>query len=428
MSTFDEYRKIFKLKENFTEEDLTNAYRKLALKYHPDVNKSYDATEKFKKINAAYSYLKDYISNGNYSSSSSTYSSNYNYQENNKKDNDTFYEENSSNYSYSNSTNYNYEDFANGYYSYQQSQNANSQGGYGCVITLLLIIIFALLGHLLFSDEPDITFERNFDKQETQTPQTSSNSKTSSDYNSVLSNTNNRTENTNEYDYFENDSDSVNKNAASNVNFAPYMQELERRIKMNWDPPKGNTSNQVVVMFRVAKDGSIMSVNVKDSSGSYPADTAAINAVKLTAPFRPLPAEFKGNYVDIQFTFAYNVLGSPQPKQQYNYIKQYEPNIQPTFPKPTKKNTQNITVPKPPKNKIVQTPKVPTPQKTQPQTQDNSSLNINQKEYEKQMKKLEKAVKKQEKKFQKEQKKAKKELEKELKRLEKQRKKENNIN
>ena len=37
---------------------------------------------------------------------------------------------------------------------------------------------------------------------------------------------------------------------------------------------------------------------------------AALNAVKLTAPFRPLPPEFKGNSVDIQFTFDYNVLGA----------------------------------------------------------------------------------------------------------------------
>ena len=37
--------------------------------------------------------------------------------------------------------------------------------------------------------------------------------------------------------------------------FGPYMRELQRRIKMNWDPPKGNESKRVVLLFKIAKDG-----------------------------------------------------------------------------------------------------------------------------------------------------------------------------
>ncbi len=92
--------------------------------------------------------------------------------------------------------------------------------------------------------------------------------------------------------------------------FGPYMRELQRRIKMNWDPPKGNESKRVVLMFKIAKDGRLLSCNVYKSSGLPNADKAAINAVQATAPFRPLPAEFKGQHIDIQFTFDYNVFGA----------------------------------------------------------------------------------------------------------------------
>ena len=91
--------------------------------------------------------------------------------------------------------------------------------------------------------------------------------------------------------------------------FGPYMRELQRRIKLNWDPPKGNESKRVVLLFKIAKDGRLLSCRIHKSSGLPSADQAALKAVELTAPFRPLPADFKGASIDIQFTFDYNVFG-----------------------------------------------------------------------------------------------------------------------
>ncbi len=45
--------------ENASAAEIKKAYRKLARKYHPDINKSPDAEEKFKEINAAYEILSD---------------------------------------------------------------------------------------------------------------------------------------------------------------------------------------------------------------------------------------------------------------------------------------------------------------------------------------------------------------------------------
>ena len=98
--------------------------------------------------------------------------------------------------------------------------------------------------------------------------------------------------------------------AIKEPDFGPYMRELQRRIKMNWDPPKGNESKRVVLLFKIAKDGRLLSCSVFKSSGLQNADAAALNAVKLAAPFRPLPPEYKGANIDIQFTFDYNVFGA----------------------------------------------------------------------------------------------------------------------
>ncbi len=45
--------------ENASSDEIKKAYRRLARKYHPDINKEKGAEEKFKEINAAYEILKD---------------------------------------------------------------------------------------------------------------------------------------------------------------------------------------------------------------------------------------------------------------------------------------------------------------------------------------------------------------------------------
>lgn len=54
-----DYYKILGLSKGASEEDIKKAYRKMALKYHPDKNKSPDAEEKFKAVAEAYEVLSD---------------------------------------------------------------------------------------------------------------------------------------------------------------------------------------------------------------------------------------------------------------------------------------------------------------------------------------------------------------------------------
>lgn len=59
MVSKQDYYELLGVSRDATEQDLKKAYRQLARKYHPDVNKAPDAEEKFKGINEAYGVLSD---------------------------------------------------------------------------------------------------------------------------------------------------------------------------------------------------------------------------------------------------------------------------------------------------------------------------------------------------------------------------------
>ena len=56
---YKDYYAILGLKKDASADDIKNAYRRLARKYHPDVSKEKDAEEKFKEMAEAYETLKD---------------------------------------------------------------------------------------------------------------------------------------------------------------------------------------------------------------------------------------------------------------------------------------------------------------------------------------------------------------------------------
>lgn len=95
----------------------------------------------------------------------------------------------------------------------------------------------------------------------------------------------------------------------SDVDFGPFMADMQRRIKKAWFPPPGNEAKVIKLKFKVRADGSVGSIKLIASSGLAIADDAAVTAVKNAAPFMHLP---KGadDPSEIRFTFDYQVMNA----------------------------------------------------------------------------------------------------------------------
>ena len=95
-------------------------------------------------------------------------------------------------------------------------------------------------------------------------------------------------------------------------NFAPYLLYLKKRIEKNIFPPPAFTrmgiiEGRAVVRFVIAKDGKLLSLQVLQSEGHHSLTETSVNAVEVSAPFRPLPSDFPEDVLEVTGTFIYKV-------------------------------------------------------------------------------------------------------------------------
>jgi TonB family protein len=90
-----------------------------------------------------------------------------------------------------------------------------------------------------------------------------------------------------------------------NFQYAYYANSIIRTVSSYWNWNESYSSLRAVVFFRIARNGTIISVEVKNSSGNKRFDTNAVNAVKRAERFAPLPESYKQNSLGVYFEFKY---------------------------------------------------------------------------------------------------------------------------
>src|SRR5271167_2280205 len=92
--------------------------------------------------------------------------------------------------------------------------------------------------------------------------------------------------------------------------FSWYVEAVQRRISGNWlqstVDPSVATAPRVVVTFTILRNGTVTNIQVTQSSGNSSVDSSATRAVRDSSPLAPLPAEYSGSNVNVEFWFDFH--------------------------------------------------------------------------------------------------------------------------
>ena len=100
------------------------------------------------------------------------------------------------------------------------------------------------------------------------------------------------------------------------VDFRPYLTQVLAAVRRNWfavipeSARMGMTRGRTLIQFSVARNGSVPKLVIAKTSGAPPLDRAAVAGISASNPFPPLPQEYLGQDIRLQFTFLYNI-GNP---------------------------------------------------------------------------------------------------------------------
>ncbi|HET7214210.1 MAG TPA: TonB family protein [Terriglobia bacterium] len=89
--------------------------------------------------------------------------------------------------------------------------------------------------------------------------------------------------------------------------FGWYVQAVRNRVSSNWllstISPSILNAPRVYVEFDINKDGSVSNPHVTQSSGIAEVDRSALRAVLASSPLAPLPPDYSGSKVSVDFYF-----------------------------------------------------------------------------------------------------------------------------
>jgi len=83
-----------------------------------------------------------------------------------------------------------------------------------------------------------------------------------------------------------------------------YLKKINEKIANNWDPPSYISEKNAIVLFKLGRNGELLSYKIVKSSGTKSFDEHAVVAIQLSSPFEEFPDTFEDDELDVRFNFS----------------------------------------------------------------------------------------------------------------------------
>ena len=91
--------------------------------------------------------------------------------------------------------------------------------------------------------------------------------------------------------------------------FPAYVDAVRNRISSNWlqstVDPSVRWAPRSMYTFQILRDGTVTNVQMTTSSGNRSVDNSALRAILNSSPVSPLPSNYSGNIVTVEFWFEF---------------------------------------------------------------------------------------------------------------------------
>ncbi len=96
------------------------------------------------------------------------------------------------------------------------------------------------------------------------------------------------------------------------VDFKPYLIRILATVRRNWfavipESVRLGRRGKVTLQFAIDRSGGVPKLVIAMPSGAEALDRAAVAGISASVPFPPLPKEFPGQQIRLQFAFQYNM-------------------------------------------------------------------------------------------------------------------------
>ncbi len=105
--------------------------------------------------------------------------------------------------------------------------------------------------------------------------------------------------------------------------FGDYMAKVRDKISKTWTPPDVVEEGHASVIFKVDRNGNVISAYIKESSGNSLYDESALNSVQKASPYSEFPQNASREYITVMYSFDSSVVSANQVKDLVAQSERY---------------------------------------------------------------------------------------------------------